>query len=62
MGSGLGRDNTFRGDYDINLFDPETVREFGLEDLRLGDIVAITYSVSTAHLTLRERLGTGVDS
>jgi len=47
MGSGLGRDNTFRGDYDINLFDPETVREFGLEDLRLGDIVAITDADST---------------
>jgi hypothetical protein len=47
MGSGLGRDNTFRGDYDINLFDPDTVREFGLEDLRLGDLVAITDADST---------------
>ena len=47
MGSGLGRDNTFRGDYDITLFDPDMVREFGLEDLRLGDIVAITDADST---------------
>lgn len=47
MGSGLGRDNAFRGDYDINLFDPETVREFGLEDLRLGDLVAIVDADAT---------------
>ena len=42
MGSGLGRDNTFKGDYDIQLFDEETVAEFGLDAIRLGDIVAIT--------------------
>ncbi len=41
MGSGLGRDHVFRGDYDITLFDPATVEEFGLADLRLGDFVAI---------------------
>jgi len=41
MGSGLGRDNGFRGDYDITLFDPETVVQYGLADLRLGDLVAI---------------------
>lgn len=41
MGSGLGRDNAFRGDYDITMFDPEVVAEAGLEDLRLGDLVAI---------------------
>ncbi|HUZ02171.1 MAG TPA: DUF4438 domain-containing protein [Thermomicrobiaceae bacterium] len=41
MGSGLGRDNAYRGDYDITMFDDETVAEHGLEDLRLGDLVAI---------------------
>jgi hypothetical protein len=41
MGSGLGRDNAYRGDYDITMFDDATVEEFGLEDLRLGDLVAI---------------------
>lgn len=41
MGSGLGRDNTFRGDYDINLFDRRLVEEYGLNDLRFGDFVAI---------------------
>ena len=42
MGSGLGRHTVARGDYDIQCFDAATVREFGLDELRLGDIVAIT--------------------
>jgi hypothetical protein len=42
MGSGLGRSTVARGDYDIQCFDPQTVEEFGLADLRFGDIVAIT--------------------
>ncbi|MBP8953917.1 MAG: DUF4438 domain-containing protein [Armatimonadetes bacterium] len=41
MGSGLGRDNVARGDYDVQLSDPAVVAEYGLADLRLGDIVAI---------------------
>jgi Domain of unknown function (DUF4438), N-terminal/Domain of unknown function (DUF4438), C-terminal len=41
MGSGLGRSTVTRGDYDIQCFDPVTVREYGLDELRLGDIVAI---------------------
>ena len=41
MGSGLGSSHVSSGDYDITLFDEETVREYGLEDLRLGDLVAI---------------------
>ncbi len=41
MGSGLGRNNVFRGDYDINLFDERIVAEYGLDDLRFGDFVAI---------------------
>lgn len=41
MGSGLGRQTVARGDYDIQCFDEGTVREFGLDALRLGDIVAI---------------------
>ncbi|MDT8408036.1 MAG: DUF4438 domain-containing protein [Wenzhouxiangellaceae bacterium] len=41
MGSGLGRDQTYTGDYDIQLFDSQTVEEYGLETLRYGDIVAI---------------------
>ncbi len=41
MGSGLGRSTVARGDYDIQCFDPATVREYGLDELRLGDVVAI---------------------
>jgi hypothetical protein len=41
MGSGLGRQTVARGDYDIQCFDEATVREFGLDELRLGDLVAI---------------------
>ena len=41
MGSGLGRQTVARGDYDIQCFDAATVREFGLDELRLGDVVAI---------------------
>ncbi len=41
MGSGLGANQTYSGDYDIQLFDEATRREYGLDDLRLGDLVAI---------------------
>jgi len=41
MGSGLGSHHSYRGDYDIQLFDESTVKEYNLEMLRLGDLVAI---------------------
>lgn len=41
MGSGLGADQTYSGDYDIQLFDKYAKQEYGLEDLKLGDLVAI---------------------
>ncbi len=41
MGSGLGSNSADRGDYDIQLFDEGIVAEYGLEDLRFGDLVAI---------------------
>ena len=41
MGSGLGRSHTYRGDYDIQMFDEKAVKEYNLETLRFGDIVAI---------------------
>ncbi|MBC7130103.1 DUF4438 domain-containing protein [Candidatus Bathyarchaeota archaeon] len=41
MGSGLGADQTYSGDYDIQLFDESIRREYGLDNLRLGDLVAI---------------------
>lgn len=42
MGSGLGKDNVNRGDYDIQLFDENAVQEYNLSTLKLGDFVAIT--------------------
>ncbi|HER44143.1 MAG TPA: DUF4438 domain-containing protein, partial [Candidatus Eisenbacteria bacterium] len=42
MGSGLGSRHSYSGDYDIQLGDRESVREFGLQDLRIGDIIAIS--------------------
>ena len=41
MGSGLGSNQTYSGDYDIQLFDEGVRKEYGLDDLRLGDLVAI---------------------
>jgi hypothetical protein len=42
MGSGLGKDNTYIGDYDIQMFDEGIVREYNLDTIRFGDMVLIT--------------------
>jgi len=41
MGSGIGSAHVAKGDYDIMTSDPETVEQFGLERIRLGDFVAL---------------------
>jgi hypothetical protein len=41
MGSGLGANQTYSGDYDIQLFDESIRKEYKLDNLRLGDLVAI---------------------
>jgi hypothetical protein len=41
MGSGLGANQTYSGDYDIQLFDEDARKEYKLDGLRLGDLVAI---------------------
>jgi len=41
MGSGLGRATVVRGDYDIQTFDDTMAEQYGLRELRLGDVVAI---------------------
>jgi len=46
MGSGIGRPDSVRGDFDIQLFDPAIRRQFRLGSLRFGDIVAIIHSDS----------------
>lgn len=47
MGSGIGHTHSNAGDYDIQLFDTPTVEKYGLDTLRLGDIVAITDADAT---------------
>ena len=42
MGSGLGRDHVYTGDYDIQMFDEDVNERYNLHTLRFGDIVAIT--------------------
>lgn len=41
MGSGIGGNYSYSGDYDIQLFDKDMVNEYDLDTLRFGDIVAI---------------------
>jgi hypothetical protein len=41
IGSGLGKNSVWRGDFDIQLFDASTRRRCGLETLRFGDLVAV---------------------
>ncbi len=47
MGSGIGSSHSASGDYDIQLFDEPTVAEYGLDDLKLGDLVAISDADAT---------------
>ncbi len=47
MGSGLGANNAYRGDYDIQMFDEKTVKEYGLDRLRFGDLVGIVDADTT---------------
>ncbi len=42
MGSGLGKNTIWRGDYDIQLFDPQIRQRHRLNTLRFGDLVAIS--------------------
>jgi hypothetical protein len=41
MGSGVGSKHSFSGDYDIQVTDREVVQKYGLQNLRLGDLIAI---------------------
>ncbi len=47
MGSGIGSNHSHTGDYDIQLFDEPTVSENGLDDLKLGDFIAISDADAT---------------
>ncbi len=41
MGSGIGASNPTLGDYDINTRDVELVKKYGIDKVKIGDIVAI---------------------
>lgn len=41
MGSGLGRNNAVKGDYDIQMHSPALVARHGLGRLRFGDLVSV---------------------
>jgi hypothetical protein len=41
MGSGKGANQVQSGDYNIQMFDEKAIEQYGLEDLKLGDLVAI---------------------
>ena len=54
MGSGIGPSHSATGDYDITLFDEATTKEYGLDQLRFGDIVAIVNADTRHGRTYRE--------
>jgi len=41
MGSGLGKNNVVKGDYDIQMSDPQATARYKLGTLRFGDLVAV---------------------
>jgi len=41
MGSGIGASSTASGDYDITTTDQEEIKALGINELRLGDLVAL---------------------
>jgi hypothetical protein len=41
MGSGTGSRHSFSGDYDIQTTDRDIVQRYGLQNLRIGDVVAV---------------------
>jgi hypothetical protein len=41
MGSGVGSRHSYSGDYDIQLGEKESIRKFGLQNLRIGDLIAV---------------------
>ncbi len=54
MGSGIGWGTAGNSDYDITLFSERIVKEYGLDGLRFGDIVAIMDSDSRFGRTFLE--------
>jgi hypothetical protein len=61
MGSGLGKNTAWRGDYDIQLADAASRRRWRLDSLRFGDMVAIVGADTRRGPSVREgRVTVGV--
>ena len=54
MGSGLGHNDVYKGDYDIQTSDSEAIKKYKLDRLRLGDFVAIQDHDSSYGWTYRK--------
>ncbi len=54
MGAGIGNISAHSGDYDIQIFDEKAIEEYRLNDLKLGDLVAIIDSDSSYGWIYRE--------
>ncbi len=54
MGSGIGSISAHSGDYDIQIFDEKAITEYHLNDLKLGDLVAIMDSDASYGWVYRE--------
>jgi len=54
MGAGLGNISAYSGDYDIQIFDEKAIEQYRLDDLRLGDVVAVMDSDASFGWIFRE--------
>jgi len=54
MGAGIGSSSAHSGDYDIQILDETAIKQYGLNELKLGDIIAITDSDSSYGWIYRE--------
>jgi hypothetical protein len=54
MGAGIGASSAYSGDYDIQLFDKNVIKNYHLNTLRFGDIVGITDSDASHGWVYRE--------
>jgi hypothetical protein len=54
MGAGIGSTSAHSGDYDIQIFDEKAIEEYRLNELKLGDMVAITDSDASHGWIYRE--------
>lgn len=54
MGSGLGAESVVSGDYDLTTADKKVIKEYGLDKMKFGDIVAISDADNSFGRSYRE--------